>query len=64
MLGLAVDRVVAVARVPLEAVLPGAQQGLVDALVAVDVVVAVTAEQQVGAVPAAQDVVVLAAVHR
>ena len=61
---LALDDVVAVAGVPLEAVVAGAEQGAVGALVAVDEVVAVAAEEQVGAVAAAQGVVVVAAVHR
>ena len=49
---LALDRVAAVARVPLERVVAGAQEGDVVALLAVDEVVAVTAEQQVDAVAA------------
>ena len=54
---LALDGVAAVARVPLEGVVAGAQEGRVVALVAVDEVVAVAAEQRVGAV-AAEDRVV------
>ena len=46
---LALDRVVAVARIPDEGVVAGAQQRDVVALVAVDEVVAVAAEQRVGA---------------
>ena len=54
---LALDDVVAVAGVPLEAVVAAAEEGAVGALVAVDVVVAVAAEEQVGAVAAARIVV-------
>ena len=59
---LALDGVAAVARIPLEAVVAGAQQGGVGADVAVDEVVAGAAEQRVGAVAAAQRVVAGAAV--
>ena len=62
--GLAFDGVVAVARVPVEAVVAGAEGRGVGALVAVDEVVAGAAEQDVGAVAAAQDVVAVAAVER
>ena len=54
---LALDGVVAVARIPLERVVAGAEEGGVVALVAVDEVVAVAAEQDVGAVAAADRVV-------
>ena len=60
--GLALDHVAAVARIPLEDVVAGAQQGRVVALVAVDEVVAVAAEQEVGAVAAEDRVVAGAAV--
>ena len=60
--GLAFDRVAAVARVPLEHVVAGAQEGRVVALVAVDEVVAVAAEQHVVAVAAEDGVVAGAAV--
>ena len=46
---LALDRVVAVARIPLEDVVAGAQEGDVVAVVAEDEVVAVAAEEHVGA---------------
>ncbi len=59
---LALDRVAAVARIPLEHVVAGAQQGRVVALLAVDEVVAVAAEQHVGAVAAEDRVVAGAAV--
>ena len=49
-IGLAFDGVAAVARIPLEDVVAGAEKGRVGALVAVDEIVAVAAEQQVGAV--------------
>ena len=55
--GLAFDRVAAVARIPLEGVLAGTEQGHVVALVAVDEVVAVAADQPVVAV-AAEDRIV------
>ena len=58
--GLALDDVAAVARIPLEDVVAGAQEPDVVALLAVDEVVAVTAQQQVDAV-AAQDRVVAGA---
>ena len=54
---LALDDVAAVARIPLEDVVAGAEEGDVVALVAVDEVVAVAAEQEVDAV-AAEDRVV------
>ena len=47
---LAFDRVAAVARIPLEDVVAGAEEGDVVALLAVDEVVAVAAEQAVDAV--------------
>ena len=56
----AFDHVAAVARVPLEDVVAGAEEGAVVALLAVDEVVAVAADQHVGAV-AAQDRVVAGA---
>ena len=59
---LALDRVAAVARIPLEDVVAGAEEGDVVALLAVDEVVAVAAEQQVGAVAAEERVVAGAAV--
>ena len=55
--GLALDGVVAVARVPLEGVVAGAQQRGVGALVSVDEVVAGAAVEGVGAVAADQPVV-------
>ena len=55
-------RVAAVARIPLERVVAGAQEGDVVALLAVDEVVAVAAEQEVDAVAAEQRVVAGAAV--
>src|SRR6185503_380279 len=58
--GLAFDHGAAVARIPLEYVVAGAEQGGVVALVAVDEVVAIAAEQQVIAL-AAKDLVVGAA---
>ena len=61
---LALDRVAAVARIPLEHVVAGAEEGGVVALLAVDEVVAVAAEQQVGAVAAEDGVVAGAAVDR
>ena len=54
--------VAAVARVPLERVVAGAEEGDVVALLAVDEVVAVAAEQQVDAVAAEDGVVARAAV--
>ena len=60
--GLAFDDVAAVAGVPLEDVVAGAEEGGVVALLAVDEVVAVAAEQQVDAVAAEQRVVARAAV--
>ena len=61
---LALDGVAAVARVPLEHVVAGAEEGGVVALVAVDEVVAVAAEEHVGALAAEDDVVAGAAVER
>ena len=61
---LAFDGVAAVARIPLEAVVAGAQQRGVGTDVAVDEVVAAAAEQEVGAVAAAQRVIAGAAVER
>ena len=49
---LALDGVAAVARIPLEDVVAGAEEGDVVALLAVDEVVAVAAEQEVDAVAA------------
>ena len=60
--GLAFDDVGAVARIPLERVVAGAQEGGVVALLAVDEVVAVAAEQHVVAVAAEDGVVAGAAV--
>ena len=60
---LALDDVAAVARIPLEYVVAGAEEGDVVALVAVDEVVAVAAEQGVGAVAAEDGVVAGAAVE-
>ncbi len=62
--GLALDRVAAVAGIPLERVVAGAEEGDVVALLAVDEVVAVAAEQRVGAVAAEDGVVAGAAVDR
>ena len=59
---LALDDVAAVARIPLEDVVAGAEEGGVVALLAVDEVVAVAAEQQVDAVAAEDGVVAGAAV--
>ena len=61
---LALDRVVAVARIPLEHVVAGAQEGDVVAVVAEDEVVAVAAEEHVGALAAEERVVAGAAVDR
>ena len=61
---LAFDRVVAVARIPLEHVVAGAHQGEVVAVVAEDEVVAVAAEERVGALAAEDRVVAGAAVDR
>ena len=61
---LALDDVAAVARIPLERVVAGAEQGDVVALVAVDEVVAVAADQHVVAVAAEDRVVARAAVDR
>ena len=58
----ALDRVAAVAGVPLEDVVAGAEEGGVVALLAVDEVVAVAAEQDVDAVRAEDRVVVRTAV--
>ncbi len=62
--GLALDRVVAVAWIPLELVVTGAQVGNVVAVVAEDEVVAVAAEEHVGALAAEQAVVAGAAIER
>ena len=59
---LALERVVAVARVPLEHVVAGAHEGQVVAVVAEDEVVAVAAEEHVGALRAEERVVAGAAV--
>ena len=59
---LALDDVAAVAGIPLERVVAGAEEGDVVALLAVDEVVVVTAEQHVGAVAAEERVVARAAV--
>ena len=59
---LALDDVAAVARIPLEDVVAGAEERGVVALLAVDEVVAVAAEQLVGAVAAEDRVVARAAV--
>src|SRR5204862_4285757 len=61
--GLALDRVAAVTRVPLENVVAGAQEGGVVPLVAVDEVVAVAAQEHVGALAAEDHVVPRAASH-
>ena len=61
---LALERVVAVARVPLEDVVAGAHQGQVVAVVAEDEVVVVAAEEHVGALRAEQLIVAGAAVDR
>ena len=61
---LALDGVVAVARIPLEDVVAGAQEGEVVAVVAEDEVVAVAAEEHVGALAAEERVVAGAAVDR
>ena len=60
--GLALDGVAAVARVPLERVVAGAEQGHVVAAAAVDEVVAVAADQRVVALAADDRVVARAAV--
>ena len=60
--GLALDGVAAVARIPVECVVAGAEERDVVALVAVDEVVAVAAEQRIGAVAAEDRVVAGAAV--
>ena len=62
--GLALDDVVDVAGIPLEAVVAVAQERAVGALVAVDEVVAGAAVEEVVAVAAEQRVVAVAAVHR
>ena len=62
--GLAFDRVVAVAGIPLEGVVAGTQEDHVVALLAVDEVVVVAAQQHVGSVAAQQRVVARAAIHR
>ena len=59
---LALDGVVAVARVPLEHVVAGAEHDRVVALLAVDEVIAIAADQYVGAVAAENRVVAGAAV--
>jgi hypothetical protein len=61
---LAFHHVVAVARIPLEHVVAGAEQRHVVALVAVHEVVAVAAEQQVDPIAAQDGVVAGAAIHR
>ena len=61
---LALDDVAAVARIPLEDVVAGAEESDVVALLAVDEVVAVPAEQQVDAVAAEDRVIAGAAVDR
>ena len=61
---LALDRVAAVAGIPLEYVVAGAEEGDVIALLAVDEIVAVAAEESVGAVTAENGVVAGAAVDR
>ena len=61
---LALDRVAAVARIPLENVVAGAEEGEVVALLAVDEIIAVAAEQGVDAVAAEDGVVAGAAVDR
>ena len=61
---LALDGVVAVARIPLEHVVAGAHEGHVVAVVAEDEVVAVAAEEHVGALRAEERVVAGAAVDR
>ncbi len=61
---LALDGVAAVARIPLEHVVAGAEEGGVVALLAVDEIVAVAAEQHIGAVAAEDRVVAGAAVDR
>ena len=61
---LALDGVVAVARIPLEHVVAGAHEGQVVAVVAEDEVVAVAAEEHVGALRAEEHVVAGAAVDR
>ena len=60
---LALDRVVAVARIPLEDVVAGAQEGDVVAVVAEHEVVAVAADEHVGALAAEQRVVAGAAIE-
>jgi hypothetical protein len=60
----ALDRVAAVARIPLEYVVAGAEEGTVAALLAVGEIVVVAAEQKVGAVAAENGVVAGPAVHR
>ena len=61
---LTLDHVAAVARIPLEHVVAGAEQGSIVALVAVDEVVAVAAEKEIGPVAAEDGVVAGAAVDR
>ena len=61
---LTLDHVAAVARIPLEHVVAGAEERDVVALLAVDEVVAVAAEEEVGAVAAEKGVVAGAAVDR
>jgi hypothetical protein len=60
---LAIDSVVAVARIPLEDVVTGAEEGNVVAVVAENEVVAVTAEDRVGTLAAEDGVVAGAAVE-
>ena len=62
--GLALDGVVAVARIPDEHIVAGAQEGDVVAAAADDEIVAVAAEQHVGALAAEDGVVAGAAVDR
>src|SRR5262245_20927433 len=61
--GLAFDRVAAVARIPLEHVVAGAKEGDVVALIAVDEVFAIPAEETVGAAAAEQHVVARPAIE-
>ncbi len=62
--GLALDRVVAVARIPLEHVVAGPEKDDVVALLAVDEIVAAAADQNVGAIASQDRVVADAAVDR
>ena len=61
---LALDRIAAVARIPLESVVAGPKEGDVVALLAVDKIIPVTAEEKVDAVAAENGVVAGAAVDR